>query len=44
MTSEEKVKKCEAVIYMFFTSEHEAGLQREFQLENGLLEGFKRVS
>ncbi|XP_036979917.1 protein-cysteine N-palmitoyltransferase HHAT isoform X2 [Acanthopagrus latus] len=25
-----------------FSKEHEAGLQREFQLENGLLEGFKR--
>lgn len=26
------------------TSEHEARLQREFQLERGLLEGYKRVS
>lgn len=25
-------------------SEHEAGLEREFQLEKGLLEGYKRVS
>lgn len=30
--------------FLFCTSEHEAGLQREFQLEKGLLKGFKRVS
>lgn len=29
--------------FLFCTSEHEAGLQREFQLETGLLRGFKRV-
>lgn len=30
--------------FLFCTLEHEAGLQREFQLEKGLLKGFKRVS
>lgn len=44
MKSEENVKKIWSCYYLFFTSEHEAGLQREFQLENGLLKGFKRVS
>lgn len=27
-----------------FYLEHEAGLEREFQLEKGLIKGFKRVS
>lgn len=31
-------------LFFFATSEHEARLQREFQLERGLLEGYKRVS
>lgn len=33
-----------SLLPLFATSEHEARLQREFQLERGLLEGYKRVS
>lgn len=42
----DKKVKNEAVFFppLFCTSEHEAGLQREFQLEKGLFKGFKRVS
>lgn len=32
------------LLYPVFAPEYEAGLEREFQLEKGLVKGFKRVS
>lgn len=36
-------RNLKSLLPLFATSEHEARLQREFQLERGLLEGYKRV-